>query len=188
MIDEIFENAKKFRALTPYSFKLIFEEMEIFKPKCKKHRENFDFYKPEYFLCLPIMPSEIFCITYNNIVKCPDKNCLNFIDLKELEGDKENENNKEFELDYRANYNMTINNDKKDFFKDNYSNDEENFGRKSHAVTNHKKNFFSIDDNNQQENIRVSFPNNFQTFAHMESEESENIKYNSKIKKNLIIF
>lgn len=85
MVDEIFHNAKRLRAITPYSFRLFFDKMEIFNPFGKRHKENFDKYKPESILCLPILPSEIFYITYNNLLKCPDRRCENFIDKKELE-------------------------------------------------------------------------------------------------------
>ena len=85
MVNEIFENAKRLRAITPYSFKLFFDKMEIFNPFGKRHKENFDKYKPESILCLPILPSEIFYITYKNLLKCPDRRCENFIDKKELE-------------------------------------------------------------------------------------------------------
>ena len=85
MVDEIFENAKKLRAITPYSFRLFFDKMEIFNPFSTKHKENFEKYKPESILCLPILPSEIFYITYNNLLKCPDRRCENFIDKEELE-------------------------------------------------------------------------------------------------------
>lgn len=101
MVDEIFENAKRLRAITPYSFKLFFDKMEIFNPLCKRHKENFDKYKPESILCLPILPSEIFYITYNNLLKCPDRRCENFIDKKELEEYNENCDNGESAVNER---------------------------------------------------------------------------------------
>lgn len=164
MINEIFENAKKLRAITPYSFKLIFDDMQIFKPKCKKHKENFDFYRPDSFMCLPILPSEIFCITYTNIVKCPDDKCLNFIDLKELDNDNEfdndskNKENVEFELNIDGNYNK-MNNDN--------GNNINNLSRNN------------IGDKNIN-NDKIILENNFETFAHKENEDANENKNEGK--------
>ncbi len=101
MVDEIYNNAKKLRAITPYSFKLFFDKMEIFNPFSNRHKENFDKYKPESILCLPILPSEIFYITFSNLLKCPDRRCENFIDKKELEEYNENCYNGESDVNGR---------------------------------------------------------------------------------------
>jgi hypothetical protein len=116
MVDKIFTNAKRLRAITPYSFKLFFDKMGIFNPFGKNHKENYEKYKPESLLCLPILPSEIFYITYNNLVKCPDSRCENFINKKELEEYKEisydeseyfiNENNQKNMMNGKEVYNI----------------------------------------------------------------------------------
>jgi len=85
MIDKVFENAKKIRAVTPYSFRLFFSQLDIFKPFSRRHKELFEHYQPENLICLPILPSEIFYIAYNKIVSCPDKNCRYFNNLYDLE-------------------------------------------------------------------------------------------------------
>jgi hypothetical protein len=87
MINDIFNNAKIIRAFTPYSFRLFFEKLEIFKPNSKKHKELYERFKPEFLLGMPIFPSELFFITYNKIVNCPDKNCQNFKNFKNLLSD-----------------------------------------------------------------------------------------------------
>lgn len=85
MIDEIFENAKKIRAVTPYSYRLFFSQLDIFKPFSRRHKELFEHYQPENLLCMPLLPSEIFYIAYNKIVSCPDKNCKYFNNLYDSE-------------------------------------------------------------------------------------------------------
>lgn len=85
MIDKVFEKAKKIRSVTPYSFRLFFSQLDIFKPFSRRHKELFERYQPENLLCLPILPSEIFFIAYNKIVSCPDKNCRYFNNLYDVE-------------------------------------------------------------------------------------------------------
>lgn len=85
MIDIVFENAKRLRAVTPYSFRLFFGQLDIFKPFSRRHKELFEHYQPENLLCLPMLPSEIFFIAYNKIVSCPDKNCRYFNNLYDVE-------------------------------------------------------------------------------------------------------
>jgi hypothetical protein len=85
MIDKIYENAKKIRAVTPYSFRLFINQLDVFKPFSKRHKELFEHYQPENLMCLPILPSEIFYIAYNKIVSCPDKNCRYFKNLFDYE-------------------------------------------------------------------------------------------------------
>jgi hypothetical protein len=70
--------AKEIRQQTPYSYKLLARKLEIFKPRSTRLKELFSLYEPESLLCLPILPSEVFFIAYNNIVGCPDFDCGNF--------------------------------------------------------------------------------------------------------------
>jgi len=127
MIDEIFTNAKRLRAITPYSFRLFFDKMEIFNPFSIRHKENFELYKPESILCLPILPCEIFYITYNNILKCPDNRCENFIDKEELEKYNENfdigENKRE--INEKDDFEHILNQNKILDFADNENNENE---------------------------------------------------------------
>lgn len=210
MINEIFDNAIKLRAITPYSFRLIFDEMEIFKQKCIRHKENYDKFKPESILCLPILPCEIFCITYTNIVKCPDNRCLNFIDLKELDIDGDEEN-LEMEL------NIKIDNRNRNRDRDNdpdnksslYSNKSDLILKKSNSnlasdvdTKTKKKWVYQIDQNsdsdyyndnynNSRNNNRhnensnsVSLGNNFETFGNSGNKNRNHEFYNRNSNSN----
>ena len=118
MVDLVFENAKKMRALTPYSFRMFFDKMEIFKPFGKSHKEMYENYKPESFICLPILPSEIFYITYNNFFRCPDENCDNFIDLNELEEYNEFNTKEDVKIKNACENNITFSNFIPDYFSE----------------------------------------------------------------------
>jgi len=84
-VDTIFQRAKKIKEQTPHSLKLLVMKLEIFKPKSTRLKELFLLYEPESLLCLPILPSEVFFIAYNNIIKCPDYECRNFINYEEFD-------------------------------------------------------------------------------------------------------
>lgn len=137
MVDEIFENAKRLRAITPYSFRLFFDKMEIFNPFSNKHKENFELYKPESLLCLPILPSEIFYITYNNLLKCPDRSCQNFIDKEELDNYNEmcdnpdNTKNERIKREAHYNDNFHNSNDHSENSDDEVLNNYDTFGNKN---------------------------------------------------------
>jgi hypothetical protein len=85
MINVIFQKAKIIRSATPYSFRLFFQKLEIFKINSNKHKELNESIQPELLLALPILPCEIFYVAYNKIVTCPDKNCFNFKNLFDYE-------------------------------------------------------------------------------------------------------
>lgn len=176
MVDEIFENAKKLRAITPYSFKLFFGKMEIFNPYCAKtrHKEIFDLYKPDSILCLPIMPSEIFYITYNNLLRCPDEQCENFIDKKALEEYNEiqnyesnsDRNLENFENSYNLNERLELDRDYncKDFYNQTEANnDYENFEPEEQLVK--SKTGEKIQKKNvnleQKQNLKIDAENGF---------------------------
>jgi hypothetical protein len=74
----IFNRAKVIRYNTPYTIRLFARRLEIFKPGSTKLKELFDKFEPENFLTMPILPSEVFNIAYNNIISCPDNRCSNF--------------------------------------------------------------------------------------------------------------
>jgi len=133
MIDKVFENAKKIRAVTPYSFRLFLNQLDIFKPFSKRHKELFEHYQPENLLCLPILPSEIFYIAYNKIVSCPDKNCRFFNNLYDFENnnciftDKSNDLNTNADsssIGY-LNGNVNTNNSENDFFNEDKKHDKD---------------------------------------------------------------
>lgn len=82
--DEIIKIAFNIKNTTPFSFRLMARKLEIFKPKSNRLKDLFDLYEPESMLAMPILPSEIFQIAYNNIVSCPDNICKNFKNLYEI--------------------------------------------------------------------------------------------------------
>ena len=77
-VESVFNYAKELRAKTPYSLRLFARKLEIFKPNSQRLKELFHLYEPENMMALPLLPSEIFYIAYNNIVSCPDLMCNNF--------------------------------------------------------------------------------------------------------------
>lgn len=111
IIDKIFESARILRTITPYSFRLFFSQLDIFKPFSKRHKELFEHYKPDKLTCLPIMPSEVFFIAYNNIITCPDKHCRFFNNLYDYEQNfisKETESST-FNNNHHKNKNSVVN-------------------------------------------------------------------------------
>ncbi len=89
-MEKIAKRAKEIKQQTPYSFKLLAKKLEIFRPRSNRLKELFTLYEPESLLCLPVLPSEVFFIAYNNIVGCPDYDCGNFksIDYHDVYGGK----------------------------------------------------------------------------------------------------
>lgn len=89
-LEKIAKRAKEIKQQTPYSFKLLAKKLEIYKPRSNRLKELFLLYEPESLLCLPVLPSEVFFIAYNNIVGCPDYDCGNFknIDYNDIFGGK----------------------------------------------------------------------------------------------------
>lgn len=77
-VESVFNYAKELRAKTPYSLRLFARKLEIFMPNSQRLKELFHLYEPENMMALPLLPSEIFYIAYNNIVSCPDLMCKNF--------------------------------------------------------------------------------------------------------------
>jgi len=74
----IYKKALEIRDKTPYSFRILANNLEIFKPDSTRLMELYIKYNLENIIALPIFPSEIFSIAYKNIVECPDSNCLIF--------------------------------------------------------------------------------------------------------------
>jgi hypothetical protein len=146
MINIIFDNAKIIRSSTPYSFRLFFEKLEIFKLNSKRHKELFEKFQPEFLLALPIFPSEIFYIAYNKIINCPDKNCQNFKNMFLFDNENFNEKNENLldsknEVDY--NYNkeefFILKHENKDFnINTNHFNYKENFNNNNYNNDNLK--------------------------------------------------
>jgi hypothetical protein len=81
----IFTHARVIRQNTPYSLRLFVRRLEIFKPNSTRLKELFYKYEPEHLISMPILPSEIFNIAYNNIISCPDNRCSNFKNKYEID-------------------------------------------------------------------------------------------------------
>ena len=73
-IDIIYNYASNLRKQTPYSFRHFAYKLDILKYKSNNHKIKYDFYRPDILVSIPIFPSEICFICYNNLIKCPDEN------------------------------------------------------------------------------------------------------------------
>ena len=73
-IDIVFNDALNLRKLTPYSFRLFAFKLDLLKHKSNQYKLKYDFYRPDILVSIPIFPSEICFMCYNNIIKCPDEN------------------------------------------------------------------------------------------------------------------
>ena len=73
-IDIIYNYASNLRKQTPYSFRHFAYKLDILKHKSNNHKIKYDFYRPDILVSIPIFPSEICFICYNNLIKCPDEN------------------------------------------------------------------------------------------------------------------
>jgi len=74
----IYKNALEIRKNTPYSFRILANNLEIFKPNSNNLKQLFYKYNVENIMALPMYPSELFFITYGNIITCPDDKCSVF--------------------------------------------------------------------------------------------------------------
>ena len=92
-IDKIYNYALELRLQTPYSFRLLADKLEIFNNGSFNHKDLYDIYKPSKLVSLPIFPSEIYYICYNNIIKCPNDIHNDMIINSK---NNENEDNKNF--------------------------------------------------------------------------------------------
>ena len=106
------------RKETPYSFRLLANKLEIFNYKSNNLENLYEQYKPNSFLAMPIFPSEIFYICYNNIVKCPDEFCKNCIGITNTNNNNSNSESKENDLIQSMIFSKKendIENDRKDY-------------------------------------------------------------------------
>ena len=78
-INNILDMAIDLRSNTPNSFYLLAKNLEIFKYGSNNLKNLYEIYNPNNMLALPIFSSEIFNITYMDIIGCPDEKCQNFI-------------------------------------------------------------------------------------------------------------
>ena len=66
-VDKIYNYALELRLQTPYSFRILADKLEIFNPGSINHKDLYNRFKPSKLVSLPIFPSEIYYICYNNI-------------------------------------------------------------------------------------------------------------------------
>ena len=87
-VNDILDMAIDLRNSTPDSFYLFAKNLEIFNYGSTNLKKLFEVYNPNNMLALPIFPSEIFSITYSDLIGCPDDRCQNFI-MKNKKSEKE---------------------------------------------------------------------------------------------------
>ena len=76
-LKEIMKSADELIEKTPYSFRILVNKLGFLIPRNKNVQQNYELYKPESIPAMPIFPQEIFYITYDNIIQCPDPDCEN---------------------------------------------------------------------------------------------------------------
>ena len=77
-VNEIIDLASEIRDKTPNSFYLLVNKLEIFNYDSKNLKNLYEQFNLNEMLAMPIFPSDIFCITHKNIIRCPDIKCENF--------------------------------------------------------------------------------------------------------------
>ena len=77
-IDNILELAMDLYSITPYSFRIFANELNIFNCKSEKLEELYEKYCPQNQIVLPIFPNEILSICYKDFIGCCNEKCINF--------------------------------------------------------------------------------------------------------------
>ena len=77
-VDQTIEQALDIAELTPSSFRLFANKLEIFKFRSKRLQEMYERHDPDNLLAMPIFPSEILTVEYKDSFGCPDQECINF--------------------------------------------------------------------------------------------------------------
>ena len=78
-VNEILDFATEIRDNTPNSFYLLANKLEIFKYGSTNLKKLYEEYKPDKMLALPMFETDLFTITYKDLISCPDENCENFL-------------------------------------------------------------------------------------------------------------
>jgi hypothetical protein len=78
-LNNVFDLAFKLRELTPYSFRILANQIGFLKTNFKKIKDTYNFYKPESIPAMPIFPLEILSITNKFTQECVDPLCKNCI-------------------------------------------------------------------------------------------------------------
>ena len=76
-LNSVIEKAKELRKQTPYSFRILADNLGFLICKNKNVKKNFEKYKPLSLPAMPIFPLEVFYITNHSEIDCPDEYCKN---------------------------------------------------------------------------------------------------------------
>ena len=90
-LSEILILANKIKKTTPYTFRVLVNTLEIFKPRSINLKEKYEQFNTEEMLAFPILPGEILYNLYKDEIKCVDEKCKNFTVLKNKNYNPENE-------------------------------------------------------------------------------------------------
>ena len=83
-LKKIMKTADELIMKTPYSFRILANKLGFLNPKAKNVQKNYELYQPQSIPAMPIFPHEIFYITYDNIIQCPDPDCTNEEGFKKI--------------------------------------------------------------------------------------------------------
>lgn len=81
-VNHILDYANEIRDKTPNSFYILVDKLEINNYNSPNLKILYEQYKPNKMMAMPIFTSDIFTITYNNLIRCPDIKCENFKNIK----------------------------------------------------------------------------------------------------------
>ena len=98
-LDIIINKALDIRNNTPYSFRLWVNKIGFLRKDYKDIEINYEKFKPDTFMALPLFPSEILFYIYKDQINCIDSRCKNYINnlgqiSPKLEFKKINEKNR----------------------------------------------------------------------------------------------
>ena len=78
-INEIINLAIQLRENTPKSLDLLADKLEIFKKDSKNLQKLYEQYQPDKMPAVPMFVEDIFSVTHEEIIGCPDENCKYFL-------------------------------------------------------------------------------------------------------------
>ena len=81
-VNQILDYANEIRDKTPNSFYILADKLEINNYNSPNLKILYEQYKPNKMMAMPIFTSDIFTITYNSLIRCPDIKCENFKNIK----------------------------------------------------------------------------------------------------------
>jgi hypothetical protein len=90
-LSEILNHANEIKNTIPYSFRILVNDLEIFKPRSINLKEKYEQYNTDEMITLPILPGEILHYLYKEEIKCVDERCKNFLVKKNKNFKEDNE-------------------------------------------------------------------------------------------------